>query len=261
MIFDERTLHSLDQNREVEIETARPDGSARRTVIWVMVDGGDVFVRSWRGDRGYWYQSATEPGAQVALIVDGRRVPVRVHDATDDASVERASRELARKYADSPSVPGMLRPDVLGTTLRLEPIMTLELRDVAALPDPNIRPPTIAEAGDPFSALRVAHLIARLPRGVPIRLRDVVDRLNTDYLDWSFSRSVVAAVAVQLQSNWIADFRTSLGFELREGDRGAELVMEDSVRVEPWLVRQAERFAAECRTRLRDFARNEGDLP
>ena len=44
-----------------------------------MVDGQDVFVRSWRGDRGYWYQSATEPGAQVALWLDGRRIPVSGH--------------------------------------------------------------------------------------------------------------------------------------------------------------------------------------
>ena len=52
----------------------------------------------------------------------------------------------------------------------------------------------MAEAGDPFSALRVANLVARLPRGVPVPLRDVVERLNADYLDWSFSRSVVAWV-------------------------------------------------------------------
>src|SRR3954447_26588358 len=91
----------------------------------------------------------------------------------------------------------------------------LRLREVGGLPDPNVRPPTVAESGDPFAGLRVAHLIARLPRGVPVRLRDVVDRLNSDYLDWSFSRPVVAAVVVQLQANWLADFRTSLGFELR----------------------------------------------
>ena len=134
------------------------------------------------------------------------------------------------------------------------------MREVAGLPDPNLRPPTIAESGDPFAALRICHLLARLPRGVPVRLRDMVDRLNVEYLDWSFSRSVVAAVCVQLQSNWIADFRTSLGFELNAGDRGEELVIEDSVRVEAWLVRQVERLAADCQEQLRTFARREGDL-
>ena len=87
-----------------------------------MVDGQEVFVRSWKGDRGYWYQSATEPHAQVALIIHRRCVPVSAHDATDDESVARCSEQLRRKYARSQSLAGMLRPDILGTTLRLEPI-------------------------------------------------------------------------------------------------------------------------------------------
>ena len=102
--------------------------------------------------------------------------------------------------------------------------MSLPLHEVPGLPDPDVRPPVIAESGDPFASLRVAHLLARLDRGVPVRLRDIVDQLNSDYLDWSFSRSVVAAVAVQMQANWVADFRTSLGFDLSDGDRGEELI-------------------------------------
>ena len=90
-----------------------------------MVDGEDVFVRSWKGDRGYWYQSATEPNAVVALIINRRRVPVSVHDATDEDSVARCSEQLRRKYARSQSLAGMLRAEVLGTTLRLEPLPTL----------------------------------------------------------------------------------------------------------------------------------------
>jgi hypothetical protein len=124
-----------------------------------------------------------------------------------------------------------------------------------------VRPPTVAEPGDPFAALRVAHLLARIPRGEPVRLRDVVDRLNAEYLDWSFSRGVVAAVAVQMQANWIADFRTQAGFELADGAAGEELTIEDSPRVEAWLVRQVERLESACRDRLRAFARDEGAVP
>ena len=138
--------------------------------------------------------------------------------------------------------------------------MSLDLRDVSGLPTPDLRPPTIAETGDPFAALRIAHLFARLPKGETVRLRDIVDRLNADYLDWSFSRPVVLALAVQLQANWAADFRTTAGFELREGTHGEEVVIEDSPRAEPWLVRQVERLAADCRERLRAFARDEGAI-
>jgi hypothetical protein len=139
--------------------------------------------------------------------------------------------------------------------------VTLELRDVSGLPDPGIRPPIVADAGDPFASLRVAHLVARLPRGVAVRLRDMVDQLNADYLDWSFSRPVVLAVVVQLQSNWISDFRTQQGFDLAEGSAGDELTIEDSSRVEQWLIRQVDRYAQECEQRLRSFARDEGAIP
>jgi hypothetical protein len=139
--------------------------------------------------------------------------------------------------------------------------MTLDLRNVPGLPDPDVRPPIVAEPGDPFASLRVAHLLARLPRGVPVRLRDIVDRLNAEHLDWSFSRPVVAAVVVQLQSNWIADFRTQQGFDLAEGSAGDELAIEDSARVEPWLIRQVERYAVACRARLLAFSKDEGAIP
>lgn len=137
----------------------------------------------------------------------------------------------------------------------------LELRELSGLADPNVQPPTVADSGDPFAALRVVHLIARLPRGQAVRVRDVVDRLNADYLDWSFSRAVVVDAIVQLQSNWLSDYRTRDGLLLEEGDAGPELTIEDSSRVDPWIRRQVERLAAECRELLRTFARDQGALP
>ncbi len=137
----------------------------------------------------------------------------------------------------------------------------LTLREAPGLPDPDLRPPTIAEAGDPFAALRVVHLVARIPRGTPVRLRDLVDRLNADYVDWSFSRGVVVATLVQLQANWLADFRNASGVDLAEGPVGAELTLEDSPRMGPWLVTQAVRLEAACTERLRAFAVEEGAIP
>ncbi len=137
----------------------------------------------------------------------------------------------------------------------------LELRDVPSLPDAGLSPPVFAESGDPFAGLRVAHLLARLPRGKPVRVRDIVDRLNAEHLDWSFSRRVVLDTIVQLQANWQTDYRTREGIQLEDGQAGEELMFEDTSRLEPWLVRQAERLAGECRQRLRDFARDEGESP
>ena len=86
----------------------------------------------------------------------------------------------------------------------------------------HIVPPTIAEAGDPFTAIRVIDLLARLERGTPVRLADIVDRLNATYLDWLFTIPVVADVALQLQVNWMADYRNSSGIVVDDGPLGAD---------------------------------------
>jgi hypothetical protein len=126
------------------------------------------------------------------------------------------------------------------------------------MPDPNLHPPTYAESGDPFSTLRVIDLIARMDRGRPVRIDDLVDRLNATYLDWLFTRGVVVDALVALQSNWMADYRNSSGIVLEEeGDWGATVTLEDSSRVDPWIVRQAQREAAACRERLDEFARRD----
>jgi hypothetical protein len=144
--------------------------------------------------------------------------------------------------ADSPSTPtapglGTLRPAPSG------------------LPDRAPNPPVVAETGDPFTTLRVIDLLARIERGRPVRVADVVDRLNATHLDWLFSHEIVAGVAVALQSNWMVDYRNSSGIVLEDGPYGATIEIEDSSRVDPWIVRQAEREAAACRERLAAFSR------
>jgi hypothetical protein len=125
----------------------------------------------------------------------------------------------------------------------------------AGLPEPALTPPVVAESADPFTTLRVIDLLARIERGRPVRLADIVDRLNATYLDWLFPRPVVADVAVALQSNWMADYRNSSGIVLDDGPYGPTIEIEDSSRVDPWIVRQAERQAAACRERLAVFSR------
>jgi hypothetical protein len=127
----------------------------------------------------------------------------------------------------------------------------------SGLPDPNIQPPTVAEAGDPFTALRVIDLLARLERATPVRLIDVADRLNATYGDWLFPVEAVADVVVQLQANWMADYRNSSGIVVDDGAYGVTVTIEDSSRVDPWIVRQAQREAASCRERLAAFSRRD----
>jgi len=119
--FDPATLHRIEAAYEVDIETTRPDGSTRRTTIWAAVQDDDVYVRSVRGERGYWYQAALDRPADVYLHVEGTRLPVRAVAASDESAISRCSAGLSLKYRADPSWRSMLRPNVLATTIRLEP--------------------------------------------------------------------------------------------------------------------------------------------
>lgn len=125
------------------------------------------------------------------------------------------------------------------------------------MPAVDVAPPVVAESGDPFASLRIVDLVARLPRGQAIALSAIVDRLNAAYLDWLFEPRVVADALIQLQSNWLADYRNQSGIVIEDGPSGATLTIEDSSRVDPWIVRQAARLADACRAELAEFSRRD----
>jgi hypothetical protein len=125
------------------------------------------------------------------------------------------------------------------------------------MPDTDIRPPVIAESADPFTNLRVVDLAARIPRGQPVDLSALVDRLNATHLDWLFEPRVVADALLQLQANWYADYRNQTGIVLDDGPTGVTLTIEDSTRVDPWITRQAQRLAGACREVLDEFSRRD----
>jgi hypothetical protein len=125
------------------------------------------------------------------------------------------------------------------------------------MPAPDPLPPVIAESGDPFSALRVVALAARLERGRAVSLSAVVDRLNATYLDWLFDERVVADALLQLQANWLSDYRNTTGIVLDEVHGRASVTIEDSSRVDPWIARQAQRLVDACNEALLEFSRRD----
>ena len=56
----------------------------------------------------------------------------------------------------------------------------------------------------------------------------------------------------------MSDYRNSSGIVVEEGPLGATITIEDSSRVDPWIVRQARREAAACTERLAEFSRRDG---
>ena len=121
MAFRPEDLRDLDHAVEVRIETRRDEKSTRSTVIWIVVDNGDVFVRSVNGTAGRWYRESV---ANPAVTIDdgGRRLEARAVPVHDPDSVRRVNEALERKYASSTDgLPPMLTPAALDGTFRLEP--------------------------------------------------------------------------------------------------------------------------------------------
>ena len=125
MTFGESDLEELAATEEIEVETRSNSGEVHRTIVWPLVRDGIVYLRSYRGPQARWYREAlADP--DIALVLDGRRVPARAVLATDEASVEACSAALRDKYRRSYSLAAMLTPEVLPTTLRIESAMVPE---------------------------------------------------------------------------------------------------------------------------------------
>jgi hypothetical protein len=121
--FSDEILALIGQAEEVHIEPRSADGQHVGPVtIWVVVVDGDVYVRSYRGPNGRWYQALLRHPAGV-LHVNGRDVPFRAVRVEDQAEIARVSETYRRKYERKwpRETAEMLRDEVLPTTLRLEP--------------------------------------------------------------------------------------------------------------------------------------------
>jgi hypothetical protein len=118
--FTADDLALIDRTKEVRIETSGVGGPAHRAIVWVVVDGADVFVRSAYGPESRWYREATS-NPEVTLWVDERPFKAHVTRVTDPDEIARMSSGLERKYAGDPAVRQMNQPELLPLTLRLDP--------------------------------------------------------------------------------------------------------------------------------------------
>jgi hypothetical protein len=119
--FPAAVVKAFDETGEVDIETVSPTGVKHSVKIWIVVVEGVPYVRSVRGAKGRWYRELLARG-EGAIVARGKRTPVKAkHDSTK-AAIDGTSEALRRKYKSSrASLASMLRPEVLDTTVRLEP--------------------------------------------------------------------------------------------------------------------------------------------
>ncbi|SEK55187.1 DUF2255 family protein [Nonomuraea pusilla] len=120
--WTESELERLAAAEELEIAPRNDDGSLRAaTTIWVVRVGGDLYVRSWRGEAGSWFRAARRT-REGHVSADGVEKDVRLLDAGDEvgAAVDDAYRSKYQRYAGSYLEP-MLEPRARSATLRLVP--------------------------------------------------------------------------------------------------------------------------------------------
>ncbi len=117
--FDAATLATLRDTKEVRIRTGTQKG--RGVIIWIVVAGDAVFVRSVRGPTGKWFLAASSDG-HATLGLGDRQLPVRVSPVDDPATIEAVSQAFLTKYATSPYAKSIVSLDTLPTTLRLDPM-------------------------------------------------------------------------------------------------------------------------------------------
>jgi hypothetical protein len=119
MALTDDQLTLLDETLEVRIETRTDDG-AHETIIWIVVDEGEVYIRSVDGEKGRWYQRTID-NPFVAIHVDGESLEFRAVHVKEPATIGAVSDAYRAKYPPGGSLDRMTREEVLDTTLQLEP--------------------------------------------------------------------------------------------------------------------------------------------
>jgi hypothetical protein len=106
---------------ELELASAKPDGTLRKPVtIWVVRHGDDLYVRSWRGRTSAWFRGSQDrhEGHIRAGGVDKDVVFAEVEDVNDE--IDAAYRAKYDRY-DATYVDPMVGPEARAATIKLVP--------------------------------------------------------------------------------------------------------------------------------------------
>ena len=115
------TSEELDRIGAVDELEVTPLRSRRPVTIWVVRDGDDLYIRSWRGRSGSWFRAAQAQG-EGRISAGGVEKDVDFVGADDDVNdaVDAAYRAKYQRFGDTYVGP-MVGPDARATTLKLVP--------------------------------------------------------------------------------------------------------------------------------------------
>jgi hypothetical protein len=122
--MSEDLLWKLAESDEVQIETRRDAKSPfHRTTIWIVPTEDGVYVRSYKGKKGRWYQEALA-NPLVTIRVGRRKVTARAELEHNPLVIRAVSAGFRKKYGERwpDETQDMLKRSILPTTLRLTPV-------------------------------------------------------------------------------------------------------------------------------------------
>jgi hypothetical protein len=117
-------LWKLAESDEVQIETRRDSKSPlHRTTIWIVPTTDGVYIRSYKGKKGRWYQEALA-NPLVTIRVGRRKVTARVEPEHNPLIIRAVNIGYRQKYGERwpDETKAMLKRSVLPTTLRQTPV-------------------------------------------------------------------------------------------------------------------------------------------
>lgn len=116
-------LASIGAADELQVAPLRRDGTRRTPVpIWVVRDGEELYVRSYRGPEAAWYRAARSHAAGRIQAGGVDKDVTFQAEAGDDANnrVDAAYRGKYSRYGES-YIKAMISSEVRATTLKLTP--------------------------------------------------------------------------------------------------------------------------------------------
>jgi hypothetical protein len=118
-------LDKLGKAEEVQIASARHDGTLRKPVtVWAVRQGDDLYVRSVKGRTGSWFRG-TQEKHEGLIRTRGVQVDVTFVDADQaiESEIDGAYRTKYRRYAGS-ILNSVLTSEARSSTIKLVPRST-----------------------------------------------------------------------------------------------------------------------------------------
>jgi hypothetical protein len=120
----EDLLWKIADSDEVEIETRRdPKSPLHRVTIWIVPTEHGVYIRSYKGKRGRWYQEALA-NPIVTIRLGRRKVTARAEPEHNPDVIRAVNAAYRKKYGERwpDDTQAMLKRSLMPTTLRLTPL-------------------------------------------------------------------------------------------------------------------------------------------